>query len=87
MSRPRKERPEGTLKVTVELSPEALATIDRVQSTARALRLPVGSRSDAVNAALSGFDRRYNASIKKAFAEAGDLLSEADHAAAEALPS
>jgi hypothetical protein len=85
MSRPRKEKPEGTVKAQITLSPEAVAIIDNVQKAARAVRFPFMSRSEIISAALNGFDKRYIASVKQTVAELGDLLSDRDHAAIEAL--
>ena len=73
------------MKITVDLSPEALAVIERVQATCRTLRLPIGSRASVIERALRDYDKRHLAAVKQAFAEAGDLLSDRDHAAVEAL--
>jgi hypothetical protein len=81
-----KAKPAGTVKMTIELTPEAVAIIARVQAASRAAKYPVDSRSEVICRALSGFDVKWTESIKKMVAELGTLMPRAIHEAVGRLP-
>ena len=82
-----KIKPDGIVKMSFELTPDAVEVLAHVKAIARSVEFPVPSYSETVRAALRSYEERYTAEVQAAVAHLGTLVSPAVRAAADALPA
>jgi len=81
-----KIKPDGIVKMSFELTPDAVEVLARVKAVARSVEFPIPSHSETVCAALRSYEHQFVTSVRGAVEHLGALVSPAVHAAADALP-